>query len=263
MRRTVLVLLATLVVVLGLGAATIATGGGADSSTVTRARLERSLPVVFSHLYVQQTHLLGRHDVTPKSLHAQAMCDKGGADGADVGPGGDWNCLMSWDDPEVPMPAEGYGKFELNVHSNDCYTAGGPSKLTGFQTITDVQGDDVTNPVFEFDGCFDPDGDNTPTDVLFPSLLNVTSTALTPDRDGRVGLQVTCGTGSEGCAGTVTATSGTTDLGRLPFDIREENSATLTPPGAVPAGADEVTFHVDMATGVGPTGDATVPVGNG
>ena len=38
------------------------------------------------------------------------------------------------------MPPEGYGKFELNVHSNDCYTAGGPSKLTGFLTITDTHG---------------------------------------------------------------------------------------------------------------------------
>ena len=80
----------------------------------------------------------------------------------DVGAGGDWNCLMSWTDPNVPMPAEGYGKFELNVHSNDCYTAGGPSKLTGFLTMTDTRGREVTNPVFEFDGCFDPNGDNTP-----------------------------------------------------------------------------------------------------
>ena len=35
---------------------------------------------------------------------------------------------MSWTDPKVPMPPEGYGKFELNVHSNDCYTAGGPQQ---------------------------------------------------------------------------------------------------------------------------------------
>ncbi len=54
------------------------------------------------------------------------------------------------------MPTEGYGKFELNVHSNDCYTAAGPTKLTGFLTITDAHGKEVTNPAFEFDGCFDP-----------------------------------------------------------------------------------------------------------
>ena len=36
------------------------------------------------------------------------MCDKAGAENKDLGPGGDWNCLMSWTDPEVPMPPEGY-----------------------------------------------------------------------------------------------------------------------------------------------------------
>ncbi|GAA2113626.1 hypothetical protein GCM10009843_01500 [Nocardioides bigeumensis] len=68
------------------------------------------------------------------------MCDKAGAENTDVGPGGDWVCLVNWTDPEVPMPNEGYGKFELNVHSNDCYTASGPSKLTGFVTMTDTSG---------------------------------------------------------------------------------------------------------------------------
>jgi hypothetical protein len=37
------------------------------------------------------------------------------------------------------MPPEGYGKFEVDVHSNGCYTAGGPSKLVGFQTRTDTR----------------------------------------------------------------------------------------------------------------------------
>ena len=69
------------------------------------------------------------------------------------------------------MPPEGYGKFELNVHSNDCYTASGPSKLTGFLTITDARGREVTNPVFEFDGCFDPGGDNSRHRVVSPSAL--------------------------------------------------------------------------------------------
>jgi hypothetical protein len=71
---------------------------------------------------------------------------------------------MSWKDPNVPLP-DGSGKFEVNAHSNDCYTAGGPSKLVGLQTITDAHGDDVPNPVFEFDSCFDPHSSNAPTGV--------------------------------------------------------------------------------------------------
>jgi hypothetical protein len=258
MRRTLLTILAALVAVVALGSVVVATSG--DASSVTRARLEKSLPVTFANLYVDQARLLGRNDLTPESLHATAMCDKHGPDVADVGPGGDWVCLMSWTDPDLPMPTEGYGKFELNVHSNDCYTAAGPTKLTGFLTLTDTRGREVTNPVFEFDGCFDPNGDNTPTGTLFPSLLSVTSTTLTPDSQGHIGLQVTCGTGSEGCSGTVTVTAGDVSLGTMPIDLKEESTAKLAVPEPVPDGATEVTFTVQMATGVGPTSPVTLPV---
>jgi hypothetical protein len=142
--------------------------GGCGGSDVTKARLERSLPQTFSNLYVQQSKLLGHHDITVESLHAQAQCDKGGNKVADRGPGADWICLMRWSDPNVPLP-DGSGKFELSAHSNDCYTAGGPSKLVGLQTITDTHGNDVPNPVFEFDSCFDPHSSNAPTGVVIPT----------------------------------------------------------------------------------------------
>lgn len=258
MRRTILVILAALAAVIALGSAVIATNG--DSSTVTRPRLERSLTTTFSNLYVQQAALQGR-TLTPASLHAKAMCDKAGAENKDVGPGGDWNCLMSWTDPEVPMPPEGYGKFELNVHSNDCYTAGGPSKLTGFLTMTDTKGDVVTNPVFEFDGCFDPNSDNTPTGVVYPSLLAIASTTITPDADGMAGLQVTCGSGDQGCAGTIEVAAGNAKLGTIPFDLEEESTATLPLAKAVPAGANDVRFTAHTTTGAGPTSPSTLPVG--
>ena len=144
MRRTLLIVLAALVAVLALGTAVVATGGG--GSSITKPRLERSLPATFSHLYVQQATLLGRPGITAKSLHAQAMCDKAGAQRPDVGPGSDWVCLMSWHDPQNPMPTEGYGKFELNVHSNDCYTAGGPSSSPASLGLTDKAGKEVTEP---------------------------------------------------------------------------------------------------------------------
>ncbi|KQW48970.1 hypothetical protein ASC77_09655 [Nocardioides sp. Root1257] len=258
MRRTILVILAALVAVVALGSAVIATSG--DSSTVTRPRLERSLTTTFANVYAEQARIQGRTGVTPASLHAQAMCDKAGAENKDVGPGGDWNCLMSWTDPEVPMPPEGYGKFELNVHSNDCYTAAGPSKLTGFLTMTDARGRTVTNPAFEFDGCFDPHSSNTPTGVVFPSLLNVASTVVTPDAHGRAGLQVTCGSGDQGCAGSVAVSAGDTKLGTIPFRLAEESTATLPLPAAVPAGTSEVTFSVRVDTGAGPPKPVTLPV---
>jgi hypothetical protein len=252
MRRFVISLIAALAAVLAISGAVIAGTGG--SSSVTQARLERALPVEFANLYADQAKLLGHTGITPESLNARAMCDKGGAVEPNVGPGSNWNCLVTWTDPNVPMPPEGYGKFEVDVHSNGCYTEGGPSKLVGFQTITDTKGDEVNNPVYEFDGCFDPNGDNTPTGNEFPSLLNVTSTALLPDADNKISLQLSCGTGSSGCQGTVAAKAGDTDLGTVSVNIQEEQTTTLHFPTPVPSGADSVTFTITVTKGIGPKG---------
>ncbi len=257
MRRIILTIFIALIAAVALGSAVAAMSPG---SSVTRARLERSLPATFANLYVEKARILGRDDLTAESLHAEAMCDKHGPDVADIGPGGDWVCLIGWTDPKMPLPAEGYGKFELNVHSNDCYTATGPSKIIGFLTMTDPRGSEVPNPVFEFDGCFDPNGDNTATGVSFPSLLTVTSTSVTPDDQGRVGLQISCGAGSDGCSGTLTAKAGGRDLGSLPYSLQEQSTGTLTMPTSVRDSADEVSFQLHSATGVGPTSPASLPV---
>ena len=256
MRRFVISLIAAIAVVLAVGGAVVAGSGG--GSSITRARLERSLPTEFARLYTAQASLLGHRGVTPASLHPRAMCDKGGAVEPDVGAGSNWNCLVSWTDPANPMPPEGYGKFELQVHSNGCYTAGGPSKLVGFATLTDTHGREVTNPVSEFDGCFDPNGDNTPTGVELPSLLGVTTTALRPDSEGRVSLQATCGTGNGGCRGSVTASAGGTDLGTVPIDVDEEQTGTFAFATPVPQDAAEVSFTFHLTTGVGPTKPVTL-----
>ncbi len=258
MRRLVISLIAAVAVVLAVAGAVMAGSGG--SSSVTRARLEHSLPTVFAHVYTTQAKLLGHPGVTPTSLHATAMCDKGGAVEADVGPGSNWNCLVSWSDPANPMPPEGYGKIELNVHSNGCYTAAAPSKLVGYLTLTDTAGQVVANPVAEFDACFDPHGDNSSTGVEFPSLLGVTTTALRPDEQHKVSIQTTCGTGNAGCHGSVTATAGGRALGTIPLDVDEEQTATLAFPTPVPSGAAEVIFTVVMTDGVGPSKPVTIPM---
>jgi hypothetical protein len=260
MRRTITTILAVLLAVAVLGGVAAVAAAGGGGSTVTRARLERSLPDVFSNLYVQQAHLLGHSGVTPKNLHAKAMCDKHGPDVADVGPGGDWICLMSWTDSNVPMPSEGYGKFELNVHSNDCYTAAGPSKLTGFLNLTDRHGREVANPVFEFDGCFDPATNNTATGVHYPSVLAISSPSVSPDTRGHVAPQVTCGTGSNGCAGTITATAGHTTLGTVQFELKEESSAAIRFPTPAPSGSKEIAFQVKATDGFSSPDPVTLPV---
>lgn len=127
---------------------------GCGSSDVTRPRLEASLTPTFANLFVhQQTDIYGHPGVTTTSVAAQTNCDKGGLKVPDHGPGADWICTIKFTD-ETRTPQE--GKFDVQAKSNSCYTAAGPSKLIGLVTITNHTGTDVPNPVFEFDGCFDP-----------------------------------------------------------------------------------------------------------
>ena len=229
--HTISRLLAVLVAV----AAIVALSAFGGSSDVTRARLERSLPQTFSNLYVQQAALLGHKGITVQSLKAKAQCDKGGPKVADHGPGADWICQMYFNDPAVPLP-DGSAKFELNVHSNDCYTAGGPSKFVGLLTITDTHGKDVPNPVFEFDGCFDPSSSNAPTGVDLPTpktptpgapaaatpspaSLTLPTGVLKPDGVGRVAPELSCSSGSAGCGGTLIAKFGSRTLGEVTFAL--------------------------------------------
>jgi hypothetical protein len=257
MRRIIITLVLALAAIGGAATVSSAIGGG---SSITRAHLERSLPAAFENQYAQQAVLLGHHGITPQSLQATAMCDKGGPGVPDVGPGSDWVCLVGWTDPNVPMPPEGYGKFEVTVHSNDCFTAGGPSKLVGFQTINDRHGRTVNNPVYEFDGCFDPNGDNAPTGNSYPSVLQVTSTVLAVDANGKTGVQVSCGAGDKGCAGDMTVTNGTTTLGTVHYDMKEQATPTLTVPAMIPSDATELTFAFTSSTGIAPPKPTTVPI---
>lgn len=257
MRRIIITLVLALIAIGAAAAVSSAIGGG---TSVTRARLERSLPTTFANQYVREAALLGHTGITAASLNARAMCEKGGPSMPDVGPGSDWICLVGWTDPNVPMPAEGYGKFELTVHSNNCYTAAGPSKLVGFQTISDTRGRTVLNPASEFDGCFDPNGDNTPTGVSFPSVLQVTSTVLSIGPDGTTGVQVSCGAGDGGCAGDLTISDGTTTLGQVHYDMTEQATPTLAVPVSVPSAAQELTFTFTPTKGVAPSKPTTIPV---
>jgi hypothetical protein len=123
------------------------------TTDVTKGRLEKSVAPTFANLYVHQANILGHAGVTVASTAATATCDRGGPKVADKGPGADWICMIHFTDD---TRAAQDGKFELQVNANSCYAAGGPSKLIGLTTITDTNGRDVPNPVFEFDACFDP-----------------------------------------------------------------------------------------------------------
>jgi hypothetical protein len=211
---------------LALAAVALSGCGGSD---VTRARRERSLPPAFERLYVQQAQLLGHKGITTANLHAKAQCDKGGPKVADHGPGADWICLMTWHDPNLPADTLP-GKFEVNAHSNDCYTAGGPSKVVGSFTVTDTHGRDVDNPVFEFDVCFNPTSSDAPTGIAVatpaasatavpPAALALPSGPIAAAADGSINLTLRCSHGNPGCAGALDARLGQHIVGTATYAI--------------------------------------------
>ena len=142
--------------VLAAGFAVVATGSlaGCGQPDVTRARLERAIAPTFADLYVQRAALLGESGVTVAGIDASAACDRGGPKVPDVGPGPDWICMIHFRDDQGLFQD---GKFEVQAKADATYVAGGPSKLIGQAMLTDTHARDVPNPVFEFDGAFDPD----------------------------------------------------------------------------------------------------------
>jgi hypothetical protein len=215
----------------GVAVALSITACGGSTSAVTRPRLERSLERSFANLDVKQAQLLGHSGVSLNSLHPHAFCDKGGPGVPDVGPGSDWNCYMYFKDPNVPL-TDGTGKFEMNVHSNGCYTAGGSSKVVGLITITDTKGKVVDNPTFEFDGCFDTTGPNTqvPAPGGTPSVVSLPTGAV-PIEDGVVEPELTCSKGAVGgCIGVLTARVGTRTVGSVTIQLPPEGDNSFSFP---------------------------------
>jgi hypothetical protein len=229
-------------------------------SVVTRPRLERSLEQSFANVYVKQAQLLGHHGVSVRSLKTVAYCDKGGPRVADRGPGADWNCYLHWNDPSVPL-SDGTGKFEMNVHSNACYTAGGPSKIVGLLTITDTHGKVVDNPVFEFDACFDPSGNNkpiappgTPAKVSLP-------TGKVPFDKGTAQPELACSAGAVGgCVGTLTAKVGPTTVASLTYQLPPGGSNDFSFPLAGPDRKLGTRVQLSVAPFVGSAASTTSTV---
>jgi ABC-2 type transport system permease protein len=148
--RAVLPLAVLLAVTVGvIAGATSASGSGID-----RAKLDRSLATAFAHLYRLQTGELHRPAVTEAQLRTSASCDKGGGLVADVGPGNDWRCVVSWRLPGAT--AIGSAVYQLDVSPDGRYVADGdgPQEVNGFFQVHTATGD-APNPLWQFDGSVD------------------------------------------------------------------------------------------------------------
>ncbi|HKS50054.1 MAG TPA: hypothetical protein VJT49_34090 [Amycolatopsis sp.] len=152
--------------VAALAAVVLGGTAGCGGPDITRARLEASIGSTFVNLYNVGQHVQsGTQDSQPAgatgisdslTFDAAPHCTKGGKDVAVSGPGADWACLLFWPSPvtETLVRVE----YEVTVLPNGCYTAQGPSTLVGQQKVRGADGRTHTNPLYEFDGCFDTIG---------------------------------------------------------------------------------------------------------
>jgi ABC-2 type transport system permease protein len=129
-----------------IAGATPASGSGID-----RAKLDRSLATAFAHLYRIQTRELHRPDVTEAQLRASTSCNKNGGLGAEVGPGNDWRCVVTWQLPG--STATGSAIYQLDVSPDGHYVADGdgPQEVNGFFQVYTSTGD-IQNPLWQFNG---------------------------------------------------------------------------------------------------------------
>lgn len=122
---------------------------------VTPSRLESSIAHTFANLYVLQQAEQGNPRPTPDHLHANASCQKGTSSAPQDGAGNDWVCDITYlvAGPYTPVTAI----YNVNVQTDGCYAADGdgPASVNGSRTVTGAHYQQVLNPLWLIDGCFD------------------------------------------------------------------------------------------------------------
>ena len=198
----------------------------------------------------------------PRSLHAKAMCDKHGPDVADVGPGGDWICLMSWTDPQRPDAARGLRQVRAQRAQQRLLHRRRPEQADRLPTITDTQGRRGHQPGLRVRRLLRPRQQRHRRPASsFPSLLSVTSTTAAPDAQGRTGgpaqlrhrrRRLRRHRGRDGGGHPPRLGARSASRRRRPRRCGSRRRSRR--------GANEVTFTVRPTTGAGPSSPSTLPV---
>jgi ABC-2 type transport system permease protein len=154
-RRALILGIAPLLALWVLSAAVVAAVTGATGSGIDQAKLQRSLATSFAHLYRVQAREVSQLNVTEAQLNVTASCAKGSGLVADVGPGNDWRCVVSWHLPGVGN-AVGQAVYQLDVSASGRYVADGdgPNAVNGYFVVRAPYGT-APNPLWQFDGLVD------------------------------------------------------------------------------------------------------------
>jgi ABC-2 type transport system permease protein len=128
---------------------------GCGGKGVAAHPLQNSIARAFSNLYVLQQVEQGNPRPDLGNLRTNAQCQKGGPGQPQTGAGNDWVCYITYlvAGPATPVTAT----YNVDVQTDGCYAADGdgPASVNGSRTITGSHQQQVQNPLWLIDGCFD------------------------------------------------------------------------------------------------------------
>lgn len=136
----------------------LAAASALGRTAITPARLQDSLARSFERLTVLQQSELGRNVPAQSRLNLITHCSR--RSGAATGAGDDWICtitIVSTQSGANPLSLTPIA-YDVSVKANGCYKADAPPSFVGQQTMPDVQGHGVVNPLYTIYGCFDTTG---------------------------------------------------------------------------------------------------------
>jgi ABC-2 type transport system permease protein len=129
---------------------------GCDSASITSTRVDGAVGSTFANLYALRLAKLGQGQINPAIFHTHATCGRGAPTAAGNGAGADWVCNIVWFTAGT-SGASAIAVYAVQVKADGCYTADGdgPQELNGLQTMITADGKTVTNPLWQFDSCFE------------------------------------------------------------------------------------------------------------
>jgi hypothetical protein len=124
------------------------------ASPITSARLEAAIASTFANLVHVQVSWLGLPPVPPSELAVKASCRKPGVESnlGSYSGSGEWLCTLRWRGPERQSLRDNYDLF---VTPDGCYTATAEGEGLAGPMLKALDGRDVRNLLYAFEGCFD------------------------------------------------------------------------------------------------------------
>ena len=123
-------------------------------SPITSARIETAIASTFANLVHVQVSWLGLPSVPASEFAVKASCRKPGTESTlgNYSGSGEWVCTLRWRGPERQSLRDNYDLF---VTPDGCYTATAEGEGRAGPMLKALDGRDVRNLLYAFEGCFD------------------------------------------------------------------------------------------------------------